>query len=350
MTNGIVFLGDSHNFGRSVLIKGDWVVKPRPLFWEWLFLDEESLIRRHFLEEGIELNPFSFFPNINIKNNQNMRTFDDQEIQFYKKSCDISEKIVEDIPIALGYLLAVVLVFGLTDLHLENIVFSEFKSTKSLHLFPIDIETALDPLQILSQSYFLKSVWNDNSQVGLKHFDSFRVNPARVIYSFMRGLQTLRAEAENIEDILINLDIDTIPNRRILKSTKVYSNYLRNIDRSTQFESEEILQLERGDIPYFFSYGTSSPLFVIDTNGVRKTSLEWDQHYPIKRDIFENRKVYLNIPSEEQLKISILQLARNFSPESDGIYDESDISVEYSGKNIFVKTSGFRLRCKNLLS
>src|SRR5258706_11505261 len=39
-------LGDSHNFGRRVTLRGGRVVKPRSFLWEWLVLSAENPLRR----------------------------------------------------------------------------------------------------------------------------------------------------------------------------------------------------------------------------------------------------------------------------------------------------------------
>ena len=39
-------LGDAHNFGRRVAQRGKWIVKPRPLLWEWALLSRVSPLRR----------------------------------------------------------------------------------------------------------------------------------------------------------------------------------------------------------------------------------------------------------------------------------------------------------------
>jgi hypothetical protein len=39
-------LSDRHNFGHSVTTDSDhWLLKPRPVIWEYLFLDGESPLR-----------------------------------------------------------------------------------------------------------------------------------------------------------------------------------------------------------------------------------------------------------------------------------------------------------------
>ena len=45
-------LGDSHNFGRRVELRGARVAKPRTVFWEWLVLSRESPLRQLLAEEA----------------------------------------------------------------------------------------------------------------------------------------------------------------------------------------------------------------------------------------------------------------------------------------------------------
>src|SRR4051812_14846665 len=68
MTGSRVALGDSHNFGRRVLLKGDRVLKPRTVFWEWLGVAAESPLRRLLAEaanqDGLGADGFGFLPTL----------------------------------------------------------------------------------------------------------------------------------------------------------------------------------------------------------------------------------------------------------------------------------------------
>src|SRR6187455_1144381 len=62
MTSAKAALGDSHNFGRRVTLRGQRVVKPRSLLWEWLVLARESPLRRLLDEAGGEVEQLRLAP------------------------------------------------------------------------------------------------------------------------------------------------------------------------------------------------------------------------------------------------------------------------------------------------
>src|SRR6187402_2962995 len=69
MTSAKAALGDSHNFGRRVTLRGQRVIKPRSVLWEWLLLARESPLRRRLDEAARSLpgappEPFAFLPSL----------------------------------------------------------------------------------------------------------------------------------------------------------------------------------------------------------------------------------------------------------------------------------------------
>jgi hypothetical protein len=68
MTTPRTQLGDSHNFGRRVALRGGRVHKPRALLWEWLLLAAASPLRRLLDEQaerdGWDADAFGFLPTL----------------------------------------------------------------------------------------------------------------------------------------------------------------------------------------------------------------------------------------------------------------------------------------------
>ena len=68
MTPAGARLGDSHNFGRTVVRRGRRIWKPRTLLWEWLLLSGESplclLLREAAAECGLRRDAFDFLPTV----------------------------------------------------------------------------------------------------------------------------------------------------------------------------------------------------------------------------------------------------------------------------------------------
>src|SRR5690348_3705951 len=62
-------VGDSHNFGRRVSVRGERVIKPRTIAWEALLLGKASPLRRFLRESStseLGCDAFEFLPELEV--------------------------------------------------------------------------------------------------------------------------------------------------------------------------------------------------------------------------------------------------------------------------------------------
>ena len=121
-------LGDSHNFGRHVALRGDRVAKPRTLTWEWLTLSKDSPLRRLLDEaatrDGLAPAFFDFVPQLKFYP-PGVSARDGGEVERV-----VLEPLAQPLSVAdrrelatiVGRSLALWSWLGVSDLHWENLV------------------------------------------------------------------------------------------------------------------------------------------------------------------------------------------------------------------------------------
>lgn len=235
-------LGDLHNFGQAVRREttpdGDiWFVKPRTVFWEHLFFGTTSPLRRFFSKSeilyGISVEPLS-----HAKGGRCLEV----------KRADSS---IANADYGFGYLLGYAYVFGIQDLFYENIV------RTSRNLQPIDAEIVLTKFFLPHESSLLpfKTTAFEKSGLALIEPDPSQITSKKtqaIVEGFIEVLSEVSSKADEIAELL-NSEIgqSQIPIRILLRPTSEYRNWQQSI---AKYLPEEIEQLSRGDIPYFFKF------------------------------------------------------------------------------------------------
>src|SRR5690242_4955378 len=127
-------IGDPHNFHLRVTLHEDqfglFVQKPRTIYWEYLFLDHRSSFRK--LLRSSPKNSLIDFDN--LLGNIHITSSDEFRTGFASHYQSIKPEINEVWFRRLGQLLGFVTIFGITDLHKNNVLAS--KNTFQL----VDIE------------------------------------------------------------------------------------------------------------------------------------------------------------------------------------------------------------------
>ena len=164
-------LGDPHCGQKQVFLVNNYLIyKPRSIYWEWLFLGKESI----FIKEL----------KLSVSNKGNfLITLWDQvlpSLDFYPKDSKYSSGYVEyqkckPINSAIdnevfwescGAVIALVSLFGITDLHRENMLIG--KNTENKLVFgPIDIECIFNSFTSLTQTHLLPSKKISSKMCGL---------------------------------------------------------------------------------------------------------------------------------------------------------------------------------------
>jgi hypothetical protein len=261
-------LGDSHNFGRRVLVQGAWVKKPRSVFWEWLLLGESPL-RKLFdeLARGSELGAgaFEFLPTLDFRR---PRAVHGGEVERLALEPLPAPSRVDRARLArtAGRALALYAWLGLGDLHWENIALG-VDAAGHLVLAPLDIEMMLADFRLPTETRLLPAADPEYGAVyqhacGFRRILPYLGKPVAaeelltLVGAYRQMLGLLARCSSKIAHALLRLPgLDKAPLRVTLRGTDEYVNAASAPPWPPLLPAESE-QLARGDIPYFFQlYG-----------------------------------------------------------------------------------------------
>ncbi len=258
-------LGDSHNFGRSVVLRGARVAKPRTVFWEWLVLSRESPLRQLLDEEATRerLGPefFGFLPSLKF---YRWRGSPSGEVEravltpLGKLSRDGKRELGQ----AVGGSLAFWSWLGVADLHWENLILG--KDADGRIIFgPLDVELMLADLGRPTETKLLPDADPEYAVVcqhaaGVRRVLPYLGKPIEaadlltVLAAYSQTLAFLERHAAAIGKTLAALpELRTAPLRILLRGTDEYVRARSEPPWPPLLDAEQE-QLARGDIPYFF--------------------------------------------------------------------------------------------------
>jgi hypothetical protein len=241
---------DKHNFGQFVKpterASGVWYCKPRPLFWEHLLFGKDSPLAVCFSDRGEngDAAPGTYLFNLDVEVKNDWLGFAKEVKQVSIHSPTLQHFY------AFGVLLAYAYALGVRDLHKNNLILTE------THLQVIDAEIVLTDLILPNETVLLpfKDIAFDRCGANslAQSLSDFSTNDRRQIFAgYFDVFAILHRRQKEIQTTLENATL-TAPIRVIVRNTRVYK---RHQDGTTQIHgllAEERVQLERGDIPYFF--------------------------------------------------------------------------------------------------
>ncbi len=258
-------LGDAHNFGRRVSLVAGRIQKPRTLLWEWLLLAAESPLRRLLDEAALgafqEPDAFGFLPTLE---------FFDLHAQ---RGGQVERAELEPLPLLdregksalaaiVGRSLALWSWFGVADLHWENLILGLDRRGRTV-FGPLDVEMILADFARPTETKLLPDADPEYAAIcrhaaGVRRVLPFLGKPiagadlARMASAYLRTLTVLDRHAGAIAAVFEAVpDLRAAPIRICLRST---AEYVQNDAQSLwpPLLPAEVLQLARGDIPYFF--------------------------------------------------------------------------------------------------
>lgn len=267
--------GDFHNFTQAVRRisapdGSEYFEKPRTLFWEWLFFGFDSPLKRYF--KGMDQSIF----NLKIKFNSEGLTGNVENV-FSDESFSLNKENLK----GFGFLLGYSYVFGLQDLHRENILV-----TKN-GLQVIDVETVFAKFVLPNETLLLpfKDTTFEKSGLGVLLNSIATITP-QIVFPLLEGfVSSLTLTEINLEQI--HIDIKTamgdqrIPIRIILRDTNKYRHW-KTFNFDQPLFDEELEQLKRGDIPYFFKYAGIDDLFYYTHSDGRYASVALSPYFKEK--------------------------------------------------------------------
>ena len=315
---------DSHNFGRSVaaITQNDRRIfqKPRTVFWEWLLFGDTSPLRA-IIDNQIKMpeicggEPISLADPIfglSISIDDVLRSGSSEEIK--ANSQNMGSNVFFSFGVLLGYCYA----FGVQDLFFQNLV------PRGNKVQVIDAEVVFSDLHLPHETLLLPFRETTFKRSGISLLTgSLPIIPeyAKAViagfYSILKRLSEVDVSlAEAIDRELINHS--PIPIRIILRETKKYYHWKTETFDVPLFPGE-IEQLERGDVPYFFTHVSSGTLFYYTTSDWQFREVSLPDHFAKGMKQFGCKPGYLlnsNRLNKRLTPYGVLFLSRILFPES----------------------------------
>jgi hypothetical protein len=256
--------GDTHNFGKHVESSGNgWILKPRTVFWERLFLDVSSPFRRGADRLGGPQSPFAFLPRLRFARHPSLRVGGLVEAL---QVSPLREKEVDPSFILenMGGLLAVCSWFGMDDMHCENLKLGCIKETSRWVMGPVDIEMIFKDIRSPCRVGILPVDEKRRFAAGIKCVNGLIRSQGNrgflaILYGYLNCLHHLVENAGRYVALMEGVKgVVNAPVRVLLRNSEDYAVLMGKVAKKHAVNPElpllvdEIIQMERGDLPYFF--------------------------------------------------------------------------------------------------
>jgi len=351
MVGSKVPLGDSHNFGRRVTLRGERVAKPRTVFWEWLVLSHDSPLRQLLAEEtardGLGREFFGFLPSLKF---YRWRDRPSGEVQraVLKPLGRASRDDKQELSRVVGRSLAFWSWLGVADLHWENLILG--RDARGRIIFgPLDVEMMLADLGLPTETKLVPDADPEYAQVcrhaaGVRRVLPYLGKPVAaeqllaMAGAYRQTLAFLERHSTAIGKTLAELpELRTAPLRVLLRGTDEYVQARLEPVWPPLLEAEQE-QLARGDIPYFFRlYGKRGIHYYADEK------LERLGRLPLKGDVPQLDPMLdvargLRSPSRAKLRSEgLLTLLGAFDDASlDGQQQSNELTLTFGPRSLVV--------------
>ena len=348
-------LGDTHNFGRRVSLRGRRVVKPRALLWEWALLGADSPVRRALDEiaasEGLD-ELFAFIPRL--------RFFPPQPRAGHAAVGGEVERVAlapwrssaaarRELASIVGRSLALWSWLGVSDLHWENLVLGLDRRGRTV-FGPLDIEMIFAVLSLPTETKLLPDADPEYAQScrhasGVRRVLPFLGKPiaaeylALMAHGYRSVLDVLDRHASALARVFAALPaLHETPIRICLRGTDDYVR-ARSEPLWPPLLAAEQEQLARGDIPYFFRlYGRPGIHYYADERLQRYARLPSKGDVPTLDPILQLSRG-LRSPARQKLRVEglfTLLGAFDFRGLS-GSHEHAGLRVTFRPRSIVVK-------------
>lgn len=255
---------DLHNFGQQVTqeerASGIYFRKPRPVYWEWLFFGNNSPLKSCFQAEKLSEVVF----NLDVENYDGTGGLSKKVLEVDESETDLSQSY------NFGVLTAYCYIFGIRDLHKGNVI-----RTKS-HLQVIDAEVVLSKILLPNETLLLP--FKETSFeicAAKKSFSQIGMIDTEKLSEILSGFFSLFSCVIDSSEKMLSIfnehkeKMHQVPVRHIMRDTANYKKWReQQISPTIPFCENELLQLGRGDIPYFFKFVGDSKLYAyINSHG-----------------------------------------------------------------------------------
>lgn len=257
-----MFLADKHNFGQQVetVQRGSdtWYRKPRTVYWEWLFFGKTSPLKTLFNEKGENgTRPLAdYFFNLDIE-------VESTWSGYAKEVATENQTPTSEHFYAFGALIAYCYIFGIRDLHKQNLIMTK------THLQAVDAEVVFTALTLPHETLLLpfKNVGYEFAGIGALVNSKEELTQAQVeqiIFGYWDLFSVVSNKKTEIDETFAGLDFSKIPMRVIVRNTSEYRKLLKDLPLNTL--PSEVEQVNRGDIPFYFKFIVDKNLYWLKEN------------------------------------------------------------------------------------
>lgn len=250
------FDSDFHNFGRKVRVEKNTVFKPRSLFLEFLIYSQKSQFRSYLDEHGGDL--FNMLPYIEFLDHPLMGRLGLHDNSYkYLEISSLESPLVKKQIESIGSILALMTFLGVSDLTKTNILFGLFD--KRPVFVPIDLEVFL----VSSYPSGLKLAPISSEHIyccsGISHLINYQDRfkdidfEISLMVGFHNACKFLEQHQGELQELFLQENTYPRITRVLLRSTMDYFLMLNSV-RGLEGFSEEVEQLSRNEIPYFFKF------------------------------------------------------------------------------------------------
>lgn len=212
----------------------------------------------------------------------------------------------------IGEIYAVLAALGVSDQHKENVLFGEDVSGSPV-MAPIDLEMFYSHFFGNGFGFNIPKTETYKSKTSISVFDAYRKSypdPAfscKIYFGYRRMLRLIERNFEEFHRAFWGrVSPMDIPSRVISKFTLQYYKFLRK-NSFTDCFPEEVNQLTRGDIPYFFSFIGAEKAFFWKN----------EEAYDLVRSPFVSLGPWPKMPVVDDVRLSMkyLTLFEAFDPQ-----------------------------------
>lgn len=348
-------VGDTHNFGRRVTVRGERVVKPRTVAWERLLLAADSPLRR-LLDDAAErdgLGPgaFDFLPTVQFFPSPAKHGGEVERVELAPLPA-LSDDEKRALARIVGRSLALWSWLGVSDLHWENLVLGA--DARGRVVFgPLDIEMILSDLSHPTETKLIPDADPEYAAIcrhaaGVRRVLPYLGKPVgaadllAMAGAYRSTLAFLDRRAKDVADALARLpDLRETPIRVCLRGTDEYVRARTEPPWPPLLDAESE-QMARGDIPYFFRlYGRPGIHYYGDP------TLSQIKRIPLEGDVPQLEPLLslshgLRSPTRKKLREEgLFTLLGAFDHKGiTGRHASDDLEVTFKGRTLVLKLPG----------
>lgn len=352
-------LGDSHNFGRRVVLRGARVCKPRTLFWEWLLLAPESPLRARLdgaaARDVLGAGAFDFLPRLRFFGAkapaQERAAGRWSEVEKVKLLPLDRRAPRQELAAITGRALALFSWLGVSDLHWENLMLG-IDGRGRIVFGPLDVEMMLADLALPTETKLLPDADPEVAVMcqhacGVRRVLPYLGKPvsgealATMAGAYRATLIFLDDQASGIAEVLSRLpELRSAPIRVCLRGTDEYVRGATEPLWPPLLDAEQE-QLARGDIPYFFRlYGRPGIHYYREPTLTRLARLPLRGDVPKLAPLLQLSRNLRSGRRRQLLDDGLFVLLAAFDhPLLSGQYQDRQLRVTFGARSLSVKLS-----------